>query len=318
MAHSDGFLGRHAFGTISGIFDAYKQLPRARRAAFRTHLTMLDIHDATIARDLCMLILLEDLAHADEPHVRDEIKVTLMYMFLVPIMPNYCYTRCVYRRSRHVHHSFACSLRKVMETIRARLSVKTPNLPEWLHVNQDAVPGVLRALDYWLTTPKSTKRTISLHEHKHPEDSNRELERDALRTSNSELKRKILETRADERRQLKASLRAMTGETIISQGLPFVPRGASPRQARALLEENIESVLDVLQRSYKNGRITGYEESWYGRVKVLLPPQGYMGYHVGFKAAWDQLKRDQRIDESALVGVSRHSPYLKSSTLSLY
>lgn len=313
VAHTFGSLGRHAFGTISRLFEAYQQLPHARQATFHTHLTMLDIHEATIARDLCMLILLEDLTHADEPHVRDEIKATLMYTFLVPLMPSYCYTRCVTvcRRSWSVYRSFVCSLENVMENIRTRLSTTTPDLPEWLHVKKGSIPGILRALDYWLTTPKSTKTFLSLHEHQKPEVGHGALERTALRTGNIELKRKLDETKAEERRELKASFRSMSDERIMA--LSFVPQGLSPRKARVFLEEHLEVIVDALQESFKKGRETGYEEQWYGRTKVLLPPKRFMACHDGFDAAWDELKREEEgIDEAELNEVSRRSAFMRS------
>lgn len=104
FTHSYGISGRHAFGTISGVFDAYIALPRSKKAVFRTHLTMLDIHEAAIARDLCMLILLDDLNRAYEPNMRDEIKSTLMYMFLAPVMPSYCHNWCVQHHLYAVRH----------------------------------------------------------------------------------------------------------------------------------------------------------------------------------------------------------------------
>ncbi len=270
---------------------------------------MLDIHEATIARDLCMLMLLEDLTHAAEPEVRDEIKATLMYMFLVPVMPSYCYIRCVYGHLRLVRHLFACSLENVIENIRTRLSTTPPNLPEWLHVEKGSIPGILRALDYWLVTPKSTKTFLSLHEHQKPEVGHGALERTALRTGNRELKRKLDETNAEERRELKASFRSMSDERIMA--LSFVPQGLSPRKARAFLEEHLEVVVDALQESFRKGRETGYEEQWYERTKVLLPPKQFMAYHDGFDAAWDELKRDESIDEAALIEVRRRSPFMQ-------
>lgn len=129
------------------MFDAYTALPQSKKAVFRTHLTMLDIHEVAIARDLCMLILLDDLNRTREPTMRDEIKATLMYMFLAPVMPSYCHRWCVLHHLHVVRHSMVRSLRKVMEDVRARLSTDTPNLPEWLHIDRDAIPGVLRTLN---------------------------------------------------------------------------------------------------------------------------------------------------------------------------
>ncbi len=72
---------------------------------------MLDIHEAAIARDLCMLILLDNLNHTNEPKTRDEIKSTLMYMFLAPVMPNYSHSWCVriYPESVSVTHQSVVS-----------------------------------------------------------------------------------------------------------------------------------------------------------------------------------------------------------------
>ncbi len=91
---SDMFLlGRHVLGTLSGLHVAYKKLPKAKRSRFHAHLTLLDIHDATIARDLTVLMLLHWLNNTTDVIERAEIRATLMYTFCGVAMPGYCYDR---------------------------------------------------------------------------------------------------------------------------------------------------------------------------------------------------------------------------------
>lgn len=85
--------GRHALGTIAGLSQALNKLPKAKRSQFNAHLTLLDIHDGTIARDLCILLLLHELSNTSDSTARSEIKATLTYTFSGVAMPDYCYTR---------------------------------------------------------------------------------------------------------------------------------------------------------------------------------------------------------------------------------
>lgn len=85
--------GRHAFGTIAGLSQALTKLPKAKRSQFNAHLTLLDIHDGTIARDLCILLLLHELNSTSDSTARSEIKATLTYTFGGVAMPDYCYRR---------------------------------------------------------------------------------------------------------------------------------------------------------------------------------------------------------------------------------
>lgn len=61
----------------------------------KVHFTLLDIHPTVLARDLCMLLLIDELmkdGHDEE--TRLEIKATLFYMFIGIIVPPYCHSRC--------------------------------------------------------------------------------------------------------------------------------------------------------------------------------------------------------------------------------
>ncbi|KAG5637440.1 hypothetical protein H0H81_004549 [Sphagnurus paluster] len=52
---------RHVFGTILGLTRAHKKLRPVEKKALKTHITVLDIHFATVARDLVLFWLLNKL-----------------------------------------------------------------------------------------------------------------------------------------------------------------------------------------------------------------------------------------------------------------
>ena len=100
LSDHDVHAARHVFGTIVGLNQAYNHLRDASKNHFHAHLTMLDIHDAPIARDLCLLMLLHDLSLESDVTSRAEIKATLLYMYCGAVMPSYCYDRYTRRFPR--------------------------------------------------------------------------------------------------------------------------------------------------------------------------------------------------------------------------
>ncbi|KAI0357689.1 hypothetical protein OH77DRAFT_1502792 [Trametes cingulata] len=288
--------GRHAFGTLSGLHDAYKALPKAKRVLLHAHLTMLDIHDATIARDLCMLILLDQLITTTDAATRIEIKATLMYMFLAAVMPSYCYDR----------------LLGVMRDLQQRLTTdSTPDLPSWIHLNKDAIPAVLHTLHYWLTTEKSTKQMLAHHIHQNPDALRREQELMVMQTGSAALQRLMDDSVREQRRELEESIRSMSDEMLMD--LPFVPPGTSPAEARKLVERNMDSLVDTLQSSYAlKGRIKGLEELWYEKTKVCMPPKELRSRHPGFEKAWERVK-----SESGRMGKATRQALARQVTRSL-
>jgi hypothetical protein len=60
----------------------------------RIHLTLLDIHPSALARDLVVLMLLNDcMAAGVSPTTLAEIKATLMYTYAGSVMPPYAHAR---------------------------------------------------------------------------------------------------------------------------------------------------------------------------------------------------------------------------------
>ncbi|RPD61780.1 hypothetical protein L226DRAFT_506692 [Lentinus tigrinus ALCF2SS1-7] len=138
---------RHVMSTLCGLASVFEKFPEARRAVFHTHLTLLDIHAATIARDLTMFLLLDQLNHTKNATARLEIKATLMYIFCGVAMPSYCYRR----------------LQTLFKDLKEQLTSPTPTLPPYLHVVSDTIPAILDVLDLWMTSSKSTRKMLESH-----------------------------------------------------------------------------------------------------------------------------------------------------------
>ena len=88
------------YATLVGAHRAFKALPKDKRTAVRVHLTLLDIHPSALARDLVILMLLDECMTVTAPVALAEIKATLMYTYAGAIMPPYIYTRFVFLRGR--------------------------------------------------------------------------------------------------------------------------------------------------------------------------------------------------------------------------
>ncbi|KAG6908799.1 hypothetical protein DXG01_003246 [Tephrocybe rancida] len=134
--------GRHVFGTLIGLRRAQKKLKPPQIKAMKTiHLTVLDIHFATVARDLliCWLVntLIENKLDATGYL---EVQSALVYIYIGHVMPDYAHSRMM----------------KGVNELISILSSKEIRLPAWLHVDTNAVSPVLRALKYW-----STNRTVT-------------------------------------------------------------------------------------------------------------------------------------------------------------
>ncbi|KAJ7750682.1 hypothetical protein DFH07DRAFT_922529 [Mycena maculata] len=136
---------RNVYATLVGGHRAYKALPKDKRSAMRMHLTMLDIHPSALARDLVILMLLNDcMAPNVAPEVLAETKATLMYTYGGAIMPPYAHAR----------------QQKTIKSLMERLAAVPPRLPPWLHVSRDGIPAIRASLAYWADNTAKTARDM--------------------------------------------------------------------------------------------------------------------------------------------------------------
>lgn len=94
---SVSFPARHVFGTLIDLQGVYENMNKAKRKALRVHMTMLDHHPAMLARDLCVLMLLDQLLDDKiDAVMRLEIETTVAYTYSAILLPPYCATRYAY------------------------------------------------------------------------------------------------------------------------------------------------------------------------------------------------------------------------------
>ncbi|KAI0719792.1 hypothetical protein C8T65DRAFT_725210 [Cerioporus squamosus] len=251
---------------------------RHKRSRFHAHLTLLDIHDATIARDLCLLMLLHELNKTKDSIDKAELNATLMYMFCGMAMPSYCHER----------------LEGLIRDLRGRLSAAPPDLPLWLHVVSDSIPDVLSTLDFWVQTTKSTKRMLSHHESVSEMDDPETAAMSRLPGTNPEFKKKIESNIASERETLRQQLLNATDEDLKKGG--FTSEGQDPDYVREYIREHIDEFVDTFYKSYRGGKVPLFEENWYRIFKVFLPPEELQERHAGFVAAWKQIMDGKIVD----------------------
>ncbi|PBL04096.1 hypothetical protein ARMGADRAFT_1022590 [Armillaria gallica] len=138
--------GRHVLSSIKGVHQAFTKLNAKKRKALKVHLTLNDLHPRALARDLCLLFLIEDLIlmrSQEESKLKEaEIKATILYTWTGFIVPAYCQT-----------------FKKIVKALLKRLQESPPNLPAWIYITQETIPGIIDALRYWDTKifQKNTK-----------------------------------------------------------------------------------------------------------------------------------------------------------------
>ncbi|KAF8968714.1 hypothetical protein BDZ97DRAFT_2056141 [Flammula alnicola] len=138
--------GRHAFGTLMHLADmAHKT---GTLDPITVHMTLMDVHPASLARIIIVLALLRQILEArlsKDNARRLELYTTLFYLYTSMLMPNYC---------RQI-------IMDTAKTLVDELPRGNHSLSKCLHINEQSLPAILDVLRYWSTPlPKSTKILI--------------------------------------------------------------------------------------------------------------------------------------------------------------
>jgi len=142
---------RHIYGSIIGLHRASQRLSKDRQSVVHAHFTLLDIHPTVLARDLCILLLLEQLIKGDiDEDAKVEIKAAVFYTFIGIVVPLYCH--------RRFHDTVKSAI--------TNLQQNPPLLPPWLHVVDESMPAILSALKHWDTalTHKTVRGILEHHQ----------------------------------------------------------------------------------------------------------------------------------------------------------
>ncbi|KAF9026023.1 hypothetical protein BDZ89DRAFT_1067865 [Hymenopellis radicata] len=159
---------RHVFGSVVGLSQARLKLNKRKRQVMRAHLTMNDIHPSALARDLCMLFLLDELSSNRDNEIKEaELKMTLLSIWMGLIMPSYCYIR----------------LKKTIKALLNRLQSSPIQLPDWIYVVSASVPAIVASLKYW-DTELGNKTAKELMAKRHNIEFSKDILQDASMSLN--------------------------------------------------------------------------------------------------------------------------------------
>ncbi|KAF8970584.1 hypothetical protein BDZ97DRAFT_1753793 [Flammula alnicola] len=135
--------GRHAFGTLVHLADMANKT--GTLDPITVHMTLVDVHPASLARIIIVLALLRQILEvrlSEDKTRRLELYTSLFYLYTSMLMPSYC-------------------RRIIMDTAKTlvdELPRGIHSLSKCLHINEQSLPAILDVLRYWSTLlPKSTK-----------------------------------------------------------------------------------------------------------------------------------------------------------------
>lgn len=190
------------------------------------------------------------------------------------------------------------SLRTLLADLRHRLSQSPPCLPEWLHVDSNAVQEISRTLVSWLTIPVGpVKKLLDAHIYINPERSGF----DSLPSGRvppaivSMMKQEM-----DERRQQFAkALDSYSPNDLRMMGL--VSPDTSAKEAKRLIQANRDELVERMMQNYLEGPP---EEKWYKKMKIFLPPPELRPRHTKFVELAEGAKVGGIFGDAAVMEVS--------------
>ncbi|KAF8962201.1 hypothetical protein BDZ97DRAFT_1130396 [Flammula alnicola] len=140
---------RHVFGTLIDVADSTRNLPLPeQRNSVDLHMTLVDIHPATLARTLIVLALVLRIIETRrneglQSQLELELHTTLFYVYMSLVMPEYCYIIFVAAAETLADELLEPRKRKMLIS---------------LHINEQSIPATVEVLKYWSSPlPKSTK-----------------------------------------------------------------------------------------------------------------------------------------------------------------
>ncbi|KAL6298482.1 hypothetical protein BKA93DRAFT_65275 [Sparassis latifolia] len=279
---------RHIHGSLIGLHHAFQKLNKPKRSKLHVHMTLLDIHPAMLARDLCIFMLVNELMECTDSTAQTEIRATLMYTFAGVVMPRYCLER----------------LKHVVRDLRSRLSEAPPRLPPWIYVVKDSIPGILTILDYWaLPINKTTTGILEAHDYVVPGESSAELL--SAPGMGSTFKDMVTNKSEGQRAVISSFLNNMPDKELMNA--PFLPRNVTAAEARKFVKDHHEKLVDVMMDGFEDQskKLTG-EQKWYKRTKVFFPPSELRKRHAGFDEAFRLAKAGSKQSQAAKKKLTNH------------
>ncbi|KAJ7110686.1 hypothetical protein C8R44DRAFT_883805 [Mycena epipterygia] len=141
---------RHVFGTLISLHDTSYRLNENQRDALNVHITLLDIKEHALARDLVVMFLLSKIMVCDDATERLELQATVFYIYTTLVMPKYCQERF-------------CD---AVAEIQVKISQDAVNFLPWIRLDSRSVPKIMSVLSLWASLPeKLTSNFVSQHQY---------------------------------------------------------------------------------------------------------------------------------------------------------
>ncbi|KIJ65506.1 hypothetical protein HYDPIDRAFT_130715 [Hydnomerulius pinastri MD-312] len=258
---------RHVYGTLVGLHQVHQSLNKTKRELLHVHLTLLDVHETALARDLCILMLVNDLMTTTDKITQVEIKATIFYTYVAVVMPPYCYTR----------------LQNTMLTLIDFLSKDSFRLPSWIFITSSSKDAIIKTLEYWLTeTRKTAAGILAVHQPERSKDvTNTILSGSFI----SDEFKDLMHNKVEKRR---AQVSAAYDQFTISQMRQFgwIPSDVSDAEAKRLAATQKDQIVDGLLKVHVKGNASirvDREYDWFKVVKAFLPPPQLWDRHPEFE-----------------------------------
>ncbi|KAF9040856.1 hypothetical protein BJ165DRAFT_1613427 [Panaeolus papilionaceus] len=144
--------GRHIFATLINWGSMWKRLSSRHILAFRfpdLHLTLLDIHPATLSRVMLIFALIRKSMTPLSATAKIELETTAFYLWSTILMPDYC----------------AKVVMDVSQEIIDELKGNSPeHLTKFWAIDDQTCPRVLTVFEYWSKPlPQSTKTFLEIN-----------------------------------------------------------------------------------------------------------------------------------------------------------
>ncbi|KAF5371689.1 hypothetical protein D9758_003390 [Tetrapyrgos nigripes] len=273
-------VARHVYASMIGIHRAYERLSKLHKKELNVHLTLLDIHPTALARDLIIMLLLEDLISAKSRTECDEIKATILYTFASALMPPVCFQRFM----------------NTVDHLLTILQSDPAKLPSWIYIVPSVIPSLIDSLTYWKTRAPSKSSSMTLQYHTPSSETNGEM-LDSLPIIAAEMQAH----EAERTKALRAEVDKMPDKEVIKRArelmpeIPDYPKASDPEGDRGLwLKLARDEILDYFLEATGSGGfdkgVMTMEAALYKGVKVLVPPKKILKESKPLEEAWRVLR----------------------------
>lgn len=178
VLYSTAPTARHVFGTLIHISETARMFNTLKKTntGVSVHMTLIDIHPATLARVIVIFSLIHQILRArvsKDNAKKVELHATLFYVYTTMLMPSYCRQMYVFLKKKSFSTTQSSDLRhpfflRVMDTcadLVKNITDGSSSLLKCLHINEQSVTAILEFLKYWSAPlAKSTQTLIQRNE----------------------------------------------------------------------------------------------------------------------------------------------------------